>query len=232
AARGHGLAGRGGGDRGAGRARPLPGLRGGVGGRAGRLPRPRRGRPAQGEGGRPHRQEAHRARGGARRLALRRRAVRAPGRVRQGRARTVLVAGRAAVDKLALPLAAAERAELLIGPLQRRAAADLRWNAQAAARMDGMEVAAMGLSTPELVQLSLWARPGAPALLSEISGGRAVEEMARQRLMASGALGAVLAEPTPEGAVEAGRELTRLWIKATELGLGLHPLGALPGLLC
>ena len=56
--------------------------------------------------------------------------------------------------------------------------------------------------------------------------------MARQRLVASAALGAVLAEPTAEGAVEAGRELVRLWLKATELGLGLHPLGALPGLLC
>jgi hypothetical protein len=136
------------------------------------------------------------------------------------------------VEKLAPALAAAERAELLIGPLQRRRADDLRWSAQAAARMDGMEVAAMGLSTPELVQLSLWARPGAPGLLSEIGGGRAVEEMARQRLVSSAALGAVLAEPTAEGAVEAGRELVRLWIKATELGLGLHPLGALPGLLC
>lgn len=150
----------------------------------------------------------------------------------KGLARTVLAASRAAVDKLAPPLAAAEWAELLIGPLQRRRAADLRWNAQAATRMDGMEVAALGLSTPELVQLSLWARPGAPSLLSEIGGGRAVEDMARQRLWASAALGAVLAEPTPQGAVEAGRELTRLWLKATELGLGLHPLGALPGLLC
>ncbi|HEY8209255.1 MAG TPA: Rv1355c family protein [Myxococcaceae bacterium] len=150
----------------------------------------------------------------------------------QGMARTVMVAARAAVEKLAPALAAAERAELLISPLQRRRADDLRWSAQAAARMDGMEVAAMGLSTPELVQLSLWARPGAPGLLSEIGGGRAVEEMARQRLVASAALGAVLAEPTAEGAVEAGRELVRLWLKATELGLGLHPLGALPGLLC
>src|SRR4051812_31817497 len=82
----------------------------------------------------------------------------------------------------------------------------------------GSEVAAMGLSTPELVQLSLWARPGAPGLLSEIGGGRAVEEMARQRLSASAGLGAVLAEPTVEGALEAGRELVRLWINATELG--------------
>jgi len=150
----------------------------------------------------------------------------------QGAARTVLVSARGAVDALSASLAAAERAELLIGPLQRRRAADLRWSAMAAARMDGMEVAALGLSTPELVMLSLWARPGAPGLLSEIGGGRSVEEVVRQRIQSSAALGAILAEPTGAGAVAAGRELMRLWLKATELGLGLHPLGALPGLLC
>ena len=149
----------------------------------------------------------------------------------QGKARTVLVTGPAGVSRLAAAMAAAERAELLVGPLQRRRAADLRWSAAAAARLDGTEVAAMGLSTAELVQLSLWARPGASSLLSEIGGGRAVEQMARRRLESSAALGAVLAAPTAAGAVEAGRELQRLWLRATELGLGLHPLGALPALL-
>ncbi|HVE82491.1 MAG TPA: Rv1355c family protein [Myxococcales bacterium] len=149
-----------------------------------------------------------------------------------GPAHVALFSSRAAVDRLASGLAAAERAELLIAPLQRRRAADLRWSAAASSRMDGMEVAALGLSTPELVQLSLWARPGAPGVLSEIGGGRAVEEMARQRLQSSAALGAVLGEPTAAGALAAGRELLRLWIKATEMGLGLHPLGALPDLLC
>ena len=65
-----------------------------------------------------------------------------------------------------------------------------------------------------------WHRLGLGPLLSFPSG---------VAVKASGAIG-VLSTPTPstEGFLDSGRSLQRIWLRATQMGLGMHPLGSLP----
>jgi molybdopterin/thiamine biosynthesis adenylyltransferase len=135
--------------------------------------------------------------------------------------------GRATVGQL---LGAFDRLQFTVPALHHELMNEMRWSTEEAERKrDGLDVTTLGLTPSRLAALQLLARPDVASILRSPGRGAALEEMARDALAASSAVGLLrVAEDTAEAFVDAGRVMQRLWIEGVRLGLGIQPWTALP----
>lgn len=104
----------------------------------------------------------------------------------------------------------------------------LRWTHEEAVRTgDGLDIETLELTATERVGLRMAASPLAMRAIRGVGGGAALEKISASAVRSSSAI-ALLTVPaiTPECCIEGGRAAERLWLKATQLQLAVHPLSA------
>lgn len=135
------------------------------------------------------------------------------------------------LDRVAALVGEADRLALLHPRAHREAYAGFRWTSEdALATRDGLDVATLGLTDAERAGMRLLRNEEAIAILASVGGGRALTEMARKFIDRSIGVG-VVAMTGPHAPFRGGRAVQRMWLTATRLGLGLHPMTTLPYLL-
>lgn len=106
---------------------------------------------------------------------------------------------------------------------------ELRWSAQEAAQTgDGLDIGSLRLSAAQETGLKLIRRPEVARLLREQSGGSGLTELSEKAIRHSSAVGLLsLAGNQAESILMSGQTIQSFWLKATQLGLSLHPTTAL-----
>jgi hypothetical protein len=123
-------------------------------------------------------------------------------------------------------LAEGDRIRFLCGELHRELVAELRWTeSEARQTRDGIDLATLELTPAQMATLKLIARPDVATLLRTLDGGKRLEEATLKAIKSSSAVGLITtAGQSPEDMLQAGQALEHLWLRATELGLALHPM--------
>jgi nitroreductase len=136
------------------------------------------------------------------------------------------------IEALATCVALGERLTWLQPEVHGEIVAGLRWSAAEVARGDGLDVASLELSPSDLAVLRLLARPDVRAAQAHLGLGQGLGEFAGQAVRASSAVG-LLAVPgaSPQAWIAGGRAQQRVWLRATALGLSIHPFATVPYLL-
>lgn len=131
-----------------------------------------------------------------------------------------------ALAELGAVLADNDRLRMLCPALHRELMGELRWSArEATQRRDGLALDTLGLPPAALVTLRLLADERVVRRLHRIDGGRALGEGARQAIVRSSAVGLLSVEGRDAGAyLRGGRAVQDVWLTATGLDLGLHPM--------
>jgi hypothetical protein len=105
---------------------------------------------------------------------------------------------------------------------------EMRWNAEQAERTgDGVDVRTLELSTKDATGLGIAADPSAVAYLSDWRQGKGLEELTAKLVNTSSAVAFVcVPDLDPDTALNGGRAVQRLWLKATALNLAAQPVSA------
>lgn len=140
-----------------------------------------------------------------------------------------VIADRVALGRMAEVIGSAERLRVLHPwghhDLFRK---ELRWTTSGVERpVDGLEMATLELKNTEEVGFRVAADRRAMDLLAEWDAGRGFMKMNRENFAsASGLLLISCVDTSREGLLHAGRAVQRAWLKATELGIAVHPCAA------
>lgn len=105
---------------------------------------------------------------------------------------------------------------------------EMRWNrAETERTMDGIDIDTLELSLTDRTGLRIAADQRAATLLRAWSRGHAIEKLTSKSITASSAL-AIFSVPDLglHSTFEGGRGVERFWLKATEMGMLAHPVGA------
>ncbi|ADY53885.1 UBA/THIF-type NAD/FAD binding protein [Pseudopedobacter saltans DSM 12145] len=103
---------------------------------------------------------------------------------------------------------------------------EMRWTPEEAeSRKDGIDVQTLGLSNSQLAALGIIKSTETIKEINYIDGGKGLEMIAKKSVKAASAIALItLPQYTPENFFEGGRSLEQFWLKATTLGLAVHPL--------
>ncbi len=104
----------------------------------------------------------------------------------------------------------------------------LRWSHEEALRTgDGLDIETLELTATERVGLRMASSSLAMRTIRRVSGGKALEKLTANAVRSASAV-ALLTMPQIDAGqcIQGGRAAQRLWLKATELGLSVHPLSA------
>jgi len=126
-------------------------------------------------------------------------------------------------------IGAADRIRLL-NPIghQELFAHEIRWTAEeAAATRDGLDLDTLELKLPERAAFRLASDAGAIDLLRRWNLGNGFRKLSGDAVRGSSAL-VVVSMPSsgPKSMLAAGRAAQRLWLRATQLGLAVHPVSS------
>jgi nitroreductase len=151
------------------------------------------------------------------------------GAAEEAGARFLLVTKDEELTEIASLIGAADRVMYLSKRLHHELTHELRWTQkEVEATRDGVDVATMELSPPDLAGLRLAMSWPGMELLGKVGGGRAMEDASRKAIDASSAVGVVVGEGTsPEAYFKAGRALERVWLTAAAHDLAMHPLSGM-----
>jgi nitroreductase len=127
------------------------------------------------------------------------------------------------LDSLGRILGACDRIRFLNPDLHRELVGELRFD-PAEAR-DGITMATLALPPGFEEAIRLIARPDVAARLRHLGGGARLEEGAQDAVAGASAMALLsVDEDTPETWLAGGRAMQRTWLRAEQLGLGLHPM--------
>ena len=127
------------------------------------------------------------------------------------------------LDSLGRIVGACDRIRFLNPDLHQELVGELRFD-PAEAR-DGITIATLALPPGFEEAIRLIARPDVAARLRHLGGGARLEEGAQDAVAGASAMVLLsVGEDTPEGWLAGGRAMQRTWLRAEQLGLGLHPM--------
>jgi hypothetical protein len=140
-----------------------------------------------------------------------------------------IVQDREHIDKIAALCGKAERIRFLnVTCHHDMFVREMRWNQrEVESTRDGIDVDTLELSLTDRTGLRVAADPKAMSMLRFWGTGRAMEKMAAKGVRASSAL-AIVSVPDYDiaSAFSGGRATQRFWLRASELGILAHPVGA------
>jgi hypothetical protein len=148
-------------------------------------------------------------------------------------AQLALVTERDAMARVGEWLGHADRVRFLSPLMHAELVRELRWTpAEVARTRDGVDLATLDVSASDRAVLRVLSSPSTMAQLKRLGGGAALERPARNSVAGASAL-ALLTVPGVEhrSYFDGGRQLQRVWLAATSIGLAMQPLGVLPFLL-
>lgn len=140
-----------------------------------------------------------------------------------------LVTDEGPLAELGALIGAADRLRCLHPELHREMMGEVRWTPeQAAASGDGLDLELLALDGFQRAALGVTSRVDVAAEARRLGRARALEEMARDAVRDSSAVGLIRFPPGDLARwVAGGRATQRVWLEATARGLGLHPWTAL-----
>ncbi|MEQ8323281.1 MAG: Rv1355c family protein [Vicingaceae bacterium] len=105
---------------------------------------------------------------------------------------------------------------------------EVRWTKEESAeKADGIDIATIELNASEMAGMKLAADPSVMHYLRKWNGGRGFEKLSKEAVANSPALGLVQIKGRgKKELMEGGRALQRIWLKATELSISIHPVSA------
>jgi molybdopterin/thiamine biosynthesis adenylyltransferase len=125
-------------------------------------------------------------------------------------------------------VAVANRLRVLIEEMNLETFSEFYFRADEPERRDGVPLENLGLTLPERTMMRLLRRPEVARLLRERGEATALLQYSRDWVMGASAIGAItVAGEARHEYVEAGRAFLRLWLAASSIGVGVHPLTTL-----
>ncbi|MFZ1686271.1 MAG: Rv1355c family protein [Flavobacteriales bacterium] len=105
---------------------------------------------------------------------------------------------------------------------------EVRWSPEEVDRTrDGLDIRTLELSDVDMTGLRLASDRAAMRLVRSWDTGTGLEKMARSQVPSSMAVGLVSANSHDAHAIlQTGRAMERLWLQASRMGLGIHPVSA------
>ncbi len=136
-----------------------------------------------------------------------------------------LITDRSGVAALADILAESDRIRFLTPVLHRQMMDELRWPGSYPADL-GIDIATLGFDASDLAKLAVARRADVMATLAEWRGaGSALGDNTRDRITASSAVAVLtVSGDSPSDYLGGGRALERMWIRAGQCHLGVHPV--------
>lgn len=140
-----------------------------------------------------------------------------------------LAEGAGPLDRVAELCGAAERLRFLNATCHHELfTKEVRWTAEEARRTrDGLDLATFEMGAAEVLGMQVASDPEAIALVRQWKAGRAFADLSGPAIRSSSA---VLCISVPrmdrEHVLLAGRAMERVWLRATALGLAVHPVSA------
>jgi nitroreductase len=126
----------------------------------------------------------------------------------------------------------ADRIRFLDSELHRQLMTELRFRRdEVQATRDGIDVETLGLSCEDQAAMELLRSTEGMRYLREWNAGANLKKMSAKAIAAASAVGLLTMPAVPGAFLHAGRALQRIWLKATSLNMGLHPMAGLPFLL-
>jgi hypothetical protein len=137
---------------------------------------------------------------------------------------------RPAINDLASILGVAGCLQLFDENFQRELVSELRWTpAEAERTKDGVDVDTLELEARDRMGLSLCKSWTVVRLLRRCGGAKVIAPLFAEPVKACGAVGLIWMQGNSwRDYVKGGRALERAWLRATQLGLALHPMSTLP----
>ena len=139
------------------------------------------------------------------------------------------VAGESGLNEIAKLCGSAERLRILNPVCHKELfTREIRWTAEEAERTgDGLDLATFELTLSERAGMSVASDPAAIGHLRSWKAGKGFEKLSGPGIRSSSAVALVsIPDNTTRHRLEGGRALERIWLKATELGLSVHPISA------
>lgn len=139
-------------------------------------------------------------------------------------ARLTLISDGERLSRLAEVLAASDRVRYLTPLLHRQMMSELKW--PGIDRLDaGIDVRTLGLDATDLAKLKVASRSEVMGYLARWNVGQALGDNTRDRVIGSSAMAVVTVNgDTPYDYFRGGSAVERVWIKASEAGLGVYPI--------
>jgi hypothetical protein len=141
----------------------------------------------------------------------------------------MLVRDPRAIDAIGAVVGGVDRVMYLSERLHHELTSELRWSqAEVERTRDGIDVATAELAPADLAGLRLLTSWSGMEFLRGIGGGGALEKAAKDAFARCSAAGLLVmpGAASPESYFRGGRALARLWLTATSLNLGIHPMSA------
>lgn len=138
-------------------------------------------------------------------------------------ARIDLCTGDSELAELGRIVGACDRIRFLNPHLHEELVGELRFDSADAP--DGITIDSLALPPGFAEAMRVIARPDVAARLRHLGGGARLEEGARDALDGASAMALLsLGEDSPSSWLAGGRAMQRTWLRAEQLGLGLHPM--------
>jgi molybdopterin/thiamine biosynthesis adenylyltransferase/nitroreductase len=143
--------------------------------------------------------------------------------------RILLLTEPAALDEAAALVGAIDRLMYLSERMHRELTHEVRWTErQVEATRDGVDIATLELEPVDLAGMRIAMSWPSMKLLHELGGGRGLEKPAKDMIGAASAMALVTVPGvSPKSYFTGGRVLEQVWLKATELGLAVHPMSGI-----
>lgn len=124
---------------------------------------------------------------------------------------------------------AADRLRILHPVCHREMFREIRWSAaEAQEQRDGIDIETLGLTPSDRAGIELCRDWAALQLVARLEGGHNLEKMSARQICNAAAVGLItMPRSRAIDYFAAGRAVQRMWLTATELGIGVHPMTAL-----
>jgi molybdopterin/thiamine biosynthesis adenylyltransferase/nitroreductase len=135
-----------------------------------------------------------------------------------------------AIGELGKLSGAGDRLRILNQRMHKEMFREIRWSdSETEGSRDGIDIETLGLSQSDRAGLELCRDWSALELVHELRGGFNLEKISRKQMEASAAVGLItMPRSTSVDYFHGGRALQRMWLAATERGIGIHPIATLP----
>jgi len=103
---------------------------------------------------------------------------------------------------------------------------EMRWTPEDAENTkDGIDIETLGLNAPQITALGILKDPEVIRFVSDLKGGKLLEEATRRSIANAGAIGLITLPTTDyENYIKGGISSERLWLMAEKNNLALHPV--------
>ena len=125
-------------------------------------------------------------------------------------------------------VAVANRLRVLIEEMNKETFSEFYFREEEPERRDGVPLETLGLTLPERTMMRVLRRPAVARFLRERGEATALLQYSRDWVLGASAVGAItVAGDVRRDFVEAGRAFLRLWLAASSVNVGVHPLTSL-----